>query len=156
MAGITVESGHYETKTIIVSMTTFSIAVFGSILFRKFAAVIPVLIAIIVGYSLAIALGIVDFSRMSEAAIFAMPNFTAPIFNFNAIITIIPAVFVVISEHIGHFMLTQHIIGRDIDKDPGLHRSILGNGIFTMVAGFFGSVPNTTYCENSSVMAIRR
>ncbi|MBU0744328.1 MAG: uracil permease [Gammaproteobacteria bacterium] len=156
MAGIVTTNGIYETKIIIVSMLTFFIAVFGSILFRRFLSVIPVLVAIVAGYLAAIALGVVDFSKIFEASLISMPNFSAPKFSINAIITIIPAVFVVISEHIGHFMLTQHIINRDIARDPGLHRSILGNGIFTVLAGMFGSVPNTTYGENISVMAITR
>ena len=156
MAGIVVDNEIYETNTVIVSMITFFVAVFGSILFRGFASVIPVLIAIIVGYISAIVLGIVDFSKVASAAFIAMPNFSTPRFSLDAIITIIPAVFVVISEHIGHFMLTQHIIGRDLAKNPGLHRSILGNGIFTIISGMFGSVPNTTYGENISVMAITR
>jgi uracil permease len=156
MAGIVVDNGMYETKTIIVSMITFFVAVFGSILFRGFFAVIPVLIAILIGYFSAIALHIVDFSKITTAAYIAIPNFSAPKFNLDAIIIIIPAVFVVLSEHIGHFMLTQHIIKRNLAKDPGLHRSILGNGLFTMLAGMVGSVPNTTYGENISVMAITR
>ena len=156
MAGIVVENEIYVTKTVVVSMITFFVAIFGAILFRGFLAVIPVLIAILVGYISAIALNIVDFSKISEAAFFAIPNFTAPRFQLDAIITIIPAVFVVISEHIGHFMLTQHIINKDLAKDPGLHRSIFGNGFFTMISGIFGSVPNTTYGENISVMAITR
>jgi len=156
MAGIVVENEIYVTKTVVVSMITFFVAIFGAILFRGFLAVIPVLIAILVGYISAIALDIVDFSKISEAAFFAIPNFTAPRFQLDAIITIIPAVFVVISEHIGHFMLTQHIINKDLAKDPGLHRSIFGNGFFTMISGIFGSVPNTTYGENISVMAITR
>ncbi|MDR1057751.1 MAG: uracil permease [Coxiellaceae bacterium] len=156
MAGIVVDNGIYETKTIIVSMITLFAAVFGAILFRGFLAVIPVLIAIIIGYLSSIGLDIVDFSKISNAALIAMPNFSAPKFNFKAIITIIPAVFVVISEHIGHFMLTQHIVKRDLTKDPELYRSILGNGVFTIIAGTFGSVPNTTYGENISVMAITR
>ncbi len=156
MAGIVVENEMYETNAIIVSMLTFFVAIFGSVLFRGFASVIPVLIAIIVGYVSAMVLGIVDFNGVAAANFIAMPNFSAPKFNIDAIITILPAVFVVISEHIGHFMLTQHITGRDLNKNPGLSRSIFGNGIFTMISGMFGSVPNTTYGENISVMAITR
>jgi len=156
MSGLIVENGSYNNKIVFVSMTTFFVAVFGSVLFRGFLSVIPVLIAIIVGYVVAMALGIVDFSKISEATLFAMPNFTAPKFELEAIITIMPAVLVVISEHIGHFMLTQHIIKKDLTKNPGLHRSMFSNGIFTMISGMFGSVPNTTYGENISVMAITR
>jgi uracil permease len=156
MAGIVVENETYQTSTVVISMLTFFVAVFGSVLFRGFAAVIPVLIAIIVGYIAAIILGIVDFSKMADAAFITIPNFSAPKFSLDAIITILPAVFVVTSEHIGHFILTEHIIQKDLSKNPGLHRSILGNGIFTMISGMFGSVPNTTYGETISVMAITR
>ncbi|EKE01370.1 MAG: hypothetical protein ACD_21C00149G0001 [uncultured bacterium] len=156
MAGLVVDNDVYVTKTVVVSMITFFVAVFGAILFRKFFAVIPVLIAILVGYFVALMLGVVDFSMVSEASFIAMPNFSAPQFDLDAIIIIIPAVFVVISEHIGHFMLTQHIVHKDLAKDPGLHRSLFGNGFFTIIAGMFGSVPNTTYGENISVMAITR
>jgi uracil permease len=156
MAGIVVKNDVYVTKTIVVSMLTFSIAVFGAILFRGFLAVIPVLIAILVGYFTAIILGIVDFSQIAHAQYLAMPNFRAPEFNLDAIIAIVPAVFVIVSEHIGHFMLTQHMIHKDLTKNPGLHRSMFGNGLFTIIAGFAGSVPNTTYGENISVMAITR
>lgn len=157
MAGIVVDNGAaYSSKTISASMITFSVAVLGSILFRGFASVIPVLIAIMVGYAISLCLGIVDFSKVANASLVAWPNFSSPKFSLEAIITIIPAVFVVISEHIGHFMLTQHIVERDISSDPGLHRSLLGNGIFTIFSGMCGSVPNTTYGENISVMAVTR
>ncbi|MBF0207572.1 MAG: uracil permease [Oligoflexia bacterium] len=156
MAGIVVENGTYVTNTIIVSMITFFTAVFGSILFRGFASVVPVLIAITVGYISATILGIVDFNSIKSAPFLALPNFSRPQFSIDAILTILPAVFVVISEHIGHFMLTQHIIERDITHNPGLHRSMFGNGFFTMISGMLGSVPNTTYGENISVMAITR
>jgi len=158
MAGIVItdKALGYDTNVIIASMLTFAVAVLGSVLFRGFLSIIPVLVAIIVGYLGALFLGMVDFSQMAAAHFFTIPNFTAPKFNTGAIITIMPAIFVVVSEHIGHFLLTQHIIKRDIDKDPGLDRSMLGNGVFTMLAGMFGSVPNTTYGENISVMAITR
>jgi uracil permease len=156
MAGITPINQVYEMNTIIVSMLTFTIAVFGSVLFRGFAGVIPVLIAIVVGYVAAGILGIIDFNVILEAPYLTMPTLTVPRFDLEAIITILPAVFVITSEHIGHFMLTQHIIQKDLTKNPGLHRSVLGNGIFTMLSGFFGSVPNTTYGENIGVMAITR
>lgn len=156
MAGIITNSGSYDYKTIAISMVTFFTAIFGAILFRGFLAVIPVLIAILIGYLSAIALNLVDFNQISNAALIALPNFSTPRFNLDAIITIIPAVFVVISEHLGHFMLTEHIVKKDLTKNPGLDRSIFGNGIFTMISGMLGSVPNTTYGENISVMAITR
>ena len=84
------------------------------------------------------------------------PELTTPIFDSGAIWTIIPVAIVVIVEHIGHLLVTSNIVGKDLSKDPGLHRSLLGNGISTILSGFVGSTPNTTYGENIGVMALTK
>ncbi len=145
-----------DPKLVLVFAITLAVAVFGSVLFKKFFAVIPVLIAIVVGYVLALAMGMVDFSTVAEAPILQMPNFQTPIFDLNSILIILPASLVVISEHIGHQLVTGRIVGRDLVKDPGLHRSLLGDGLSTIISGFTGSVPTTTYGENIGVMAITK
>ncbi|MDD4716189.1 MAG: uracil permease [Oscillospiraceae bacterium] len=145
-----------EAKQIIVFLATLSVAVFGSILFRKFFSVIPILIAIVTGYLTACALGLVDFTPVTQAAFFSLPDFRTPVFDIHAIGTIIPATLVVISEHIGHQMVTSKIVNRDLIKNPGLHRTLLGDGISTVISGLTGSVPTTTYGENIGVMAITR
>ena len=86
----------------------------------------------------------------------ALANFYFPEFNPAAIAIIIPAALVVIAEHIGHLFVTSSIVGKDLVEDPGLHRSILGNGISTLLSSFFGSTPNTTYGENIGVLAITK
>mgnify|MGYP000900619171 CR=1 FL=1 len=158
MAGLIPESPDkgLNASVVAVSMITLAVAVFGSILFRKFFAVIPILIAIIVGYIVAIPFGLVDLKNVGEASLIAVPNFSLPIFDLNAILIILPATLVVISEHIGHQIVTGNIVGRDLTKDPGLHRTMLGDGISTMISGLLGSVPTTTYGENIGVMAITR
>jgi uracil permease len=143
-------------KFVAVFLVTLLVAVFGMVLYRKFFAVIPILIAMVVGYVLSCILGIVNFKTVQDAAWFALPNFQTPTFNLNAILIILPASLVVISEHIGHQLVTSKIVGRDLIKDPGLHRSLLADGISTMLSGFCGSVPTTTYGENIGVMAITR
>ncbi|MBR2577160.1 MAG: uracil permease [Firmicutes bacterium] len=143
-------------KFVIVFLVTLGVAVFGQVMFRGFAAAIAILIAIIVGYVLALAMGIVDFSAIGETSLFAMPNFMFPKFNASAILIIIPASLVVISEHIGHQVVTSEIVGRDLLKDPGLHRSLISDGISTTLSGLCGSVPTTTYGENIGVMAITK
>ena len=85
-----------------------------------------------------------------------MPTFYSPHFNLNAILSILPASLVVITEHIGHLVVTGKIIERDLMRNPGLQRSLLGDGISTVLSGFCGSVPTTTYGENIGVMAITR
>lgn len=139
-----------------LSVVTLAAAVLGSVLLRGFLRIIPILLAIVVGYVVAYAQGTVNFDAVREKSLFDMPEFTYPVFDGAAIITIVFASFVVIAEHIGHLIVTGNIVGRDLSKDPGLHRSMLGNGISTLLSGFIGSTPNTTYGENIGVLAITR
>ena len=145
-----------DPRKTIVFVLTLGTAVFGSILFRRFFSVIPILIAVIVGYVSALACGIVDFAEVAAAPVFALPNFSTPKFNLEAIMTILPVLLVITSEHIGHQVVTSKIVGRDLLKDPGLHRSLFGDTFSTMISGLIGSVPTTTYGENIGVMAITR
>ena len=154
VAGLTAKT--LDPKVITVSTFTLLVTIFGSILLRGFLSVIPILIGITAGYVLAFVMGMVDLSPIANAPWFALPTFYSPEFNFAAIATIVPAALVVIAEHIGHLVVTGNIVGRDLTKDPGLDRSLLGNGLSTMVSGFFGSTPNTTYGENIGVMAITK
>ena len=157
MAGIMPDkAGVYDMNAIIVSMVTLLVVAFGSIVFRGFMAVIPVLIGIVVGYLVSIAMGMVNFDIVSAAPVLAMPTIYTPKFDWDKILIIIPASLVVISEHIGHLVVTGNIVGRELTRDPGLHRSLLGDGISTTLSGFMGSVPVTTYGENIGVMAITR
>ena len=145
-----------DPRKTIVFVLTLGTAVFGSILFRKFFSVIPILIAVIVGYASALAAGIVDFAEVAAAPVFALPNFSTPKYNLEAIMIILPVLLVITSEHIGHQVVTSKIVGRDLLKDPGLHRSLFGDNFSTMISGLIGSVPTTTYGENIGVMAITR
>ena len=139
---------------IAVFAVTLGVAVFGSVLFRKFFAVIPLLIAMICGYLTAVALNLVDFTPLAEAKLFTLPQFHLAKFDLNAILTIAPVILVFPTEHIGHQVVTGKIVGRDLIKDPGLHRSLLGDNLSTAISGFVGSVPTTTYGENIGVMAV--
>lgn len=141
-------------RNVIVFLVTLGVAVFGSVLFRGFLSVIPILIAIIAGYIAAVCCGIIDFSAVKEASFFAIPNFTAPKFKAEAIFIILPVILVIASEHIGHQIVTGKVIGRNLIKDPGLHRSLFADNFSTMISGFIGSVPTTTYGENIGVMAV--
>lgn len=137
-----------------VFLITLGVAIFGNICFRKFLSVIPILIAIICGYIVAICFGLVDFTTVANAPLFAIPNFSTPKFDINAILMILPVLLVITSEHIGHQIVTGKIIGKNLLEDPGLHRSLFGDNFSTMISGFIGSVPTTTYGENIGVMAI--
>lgn len=157
MGGIVVSG---DEKISMVSVAVFIItlltAVLGATVFRGFLSVIPVLISIVVGYVSAYFLGLVDFTMVKEASYVAAPAFTHPVFDLSAMLIVLPATLVVASEHIGHQIVTGQIIGKNLLKDPGLHRSLAADGLSTMLSGFFGAVPTTTYGENIGVMAMTR
>lgn len=143
-------------KNVIVFLVTLGVAIFGNILFRGFLSVIPILIAVIAGYIAALCCGVVDFTEVAKAPLFALPNFQLPKFDLDAILIILPVILVITSEHIGHQVVTSKIVGKDLLKDPGLHRSLLGDNLSTMLSGLIGSVPTTTYGENIGVMAVTK
>lgn len=145
-----------DPKAITVSMFTLAVTILGSILFRGFLAIIPILFGVVAGYLLAFFMGLVNTAPIAAAHWFSLPTFYRPEFNLSAILIILPAALVVVAEHIGHLFVTSNIVGKDLAKDPGLHRSLLGNGISTLISGFFGSTPNTTYGENIGVLAITK
>jgi len=154
MAGLTTEA--IDPTVITVSLATLAITVFASIAFKGFLSIIPILIGVVGGYVIAAFSGLVNWEAVEAAPWFALPTFYTPAFDFGAILIILPASLVVIAEHIGHLIVTGNIVGKDLTHDPGLDRSILGNGISTVISGFFGSTPNTTYGENIGVLAITR
>lgn len=143
-----------DTGNVIVFLVTLGVAVFGQVLFRGFLSVIPILIAIIAGYAAAACCGMLDFAQVAQASWFALPDFHLAKFKSEAILTILPVLLVITSEHIGHQIVTGKIVGKDLLKDPGLHRSIFADNFSTAISGMIGSVPTTTYGENIGVMAV--
>ena len=141
---------------ITVSMFTLACTILGSILFRGFLAAIPVLIGVVSGYVLSLFMGIVDLSSVAKAPWFEIPTLYAPVFRMDAILMIMPAMLVVLAEHIGHLVVTGNIVDKNLVKDPGLDRSLLGDGISNILSGLVGATPNTTYGENIGVMAITK
>lgn len=143
-------------KAVIVSVFTLAVTILGSVLFRGFLAVIPVLIGVVSGYMLSLALGIVDLNSIAAAPWFEVPTLYTPEFNLSAIVIILPAMLVVLAEHISHLVVTGNIVGKDLVKEPGLDKSLLADGISNILSGFAGATPNTTYGENIGVMAITK
>jgi uracil permease len=143
-------------NVLMISMFTLIIGMIGSVLFRGFMQVIPILFAVVAGYLLALATGMVNTAAISNAAWFALPKFQTPVFDLNAIVIIAPACIVVLAEHISHLIVTGKITNSNLMENPGLHKSLLGDGISNVLSGFAGSPPNTTYGENIGVMAITR
>lgn len=153
MAGLV---GTVSVPAIMVSMFTLAVTIIGSIVFRGFFKIIPVLIGVIAGYLLAIPMGLVSLSAVTAAPWIALPTFYTPVFNLAAILIILPASLVVITEHVSHLVVTGNIVGKDLVTEPGLHKSLFADGISNVLSGFFGSPPNTTYGENIGVMAITK
>ena len=154
-------SGVIVPSYVVIALVTLGTVLIGNLVFRKFLAAIPVLIGVLAGYACAVVMnvwvpGSVSFAAVEGAKFITLPNFVLPVFDWASILIILPAALVVISEHIGHLFVTSNIVGRDLLKDPGLHRSLLGDGLSTMISGFTGSCPTTTYGENMGVMAITK
>ena len=149
-----------EWKTVLVAFVSFLVTAIVMTKAKGFFKVIPFLVGIISGYVVALMLGMIDFSAVGEAKFFAMPNFMLPFvdykISFTALVTILPIALVTICEHIGDHKSLSNIIGKDLIKDPGLDRTLLGDGIATFVAGFLGGPANTTYGENTSVVGMTK
>lgn len=145
-----------DLKVALVALATLLITIICWVTLRGFLKIIPILIGIVAGYIIAFMAGLVDWSAVHDAHWLSLPQFYGMKFDWSAILIILPAALVVIPEHIGHLFVTSNIVNKDLTKDPGLDRSLAGNGISTILSSFFGSTPNTTYGENIGVLAITR
>ena len=154
MAGLTGDV--IDFRNIAVSMFTLAVTIIGSVAFKGFMAIIPILFGVICGYIFSFFMGLVDLAPVAAAPWFQMPQFYQPTFNLNAILIIAPAALVVLAEHIGHLVVTGNVVERNLIKDPGLARSLFADGCSNVLSGFFGATPNTTYGENIGVMAITK
>ena len=147
-------------QNIVVALIAFLTTAFLAVRGKGILRVIPFLIGIIVGYIVAALLGMVDFSSLATAKVIAIPKFYLPFMNYNlnfaAILTIVPIALVTMVEHIGDHKVLSEIIGRDLIEDPGLDRTLLGDGLATFLAAFLGGPANTTYGENTSVVGMTR
>ncbi|MFA9374472.1 MAG: uracil-xanthine permease family protein [Poseidonibacter sp.] len=145
----------FETA-IVISMSALVITVFISLLGKGMFKLIPILSGIIIGYLVALFYGIVDFSPISNAAWFAIPSFTAPEFNWEAIIFILPIAIAPAIEHIGDMLAISNVTKQDYLKKPGLKNTLLGDGLATSVAALFGGPPNTTYSEVTGAVTVTK
>lgn len=141
---------------ILVACVTLAISVLISIFGRGFLKQLGILIGVICGYLLSLSLGIVDTSIIQNANLVFIPTLTLPKFSLEAIMIIAPLSLCTLCEHIGDITTNGTVVGKDFIKNPGLHRTMLGDGLATLVAGLLGSVPNTTYGENTSLLAITK
>ena len=149
-----------EWKSLLVAAIAFFTTAFLAINGKGFLKVIPFLIGILTGYVLSICLGLVDFTPVEDASFFSLPKLLIPLkdytFSFSGMITLAPIALVSIAEHIGDHMALSSIIGKDLIKDPGLDKTLLGDGCATLFAGLVGGPANTTYGENTSVVGMSK
>lgn len=135
---------------------TLAVTIVVSTFAKGFFRVLPILIGVSAGYVLAIILGLVDFSGWYEAAWLGVPAFVRPSFSLPAITIIAPVALATMVEHLRDVLALGRTTGKDFTKKPGLHRTMLGDGVATLFAGLFGGPPNTTYGENIGVLAITK
>ncbi|MDD2235684.1 MAG: uracil-xanthine permease family protein [Kiritimatiellae bacterium] len=140
-----------------VAAFTFAVAVFVRVFFEKRAkllSMLPVLTALIIGYALAVFMGMVDFTTVKAAAWFGVPKFSAPVFSMRSMSIILPIAIVTIVEHFGDVLAIGNVVGKNFIKDPGIHRTLLGDGLATSLSALMGGPANTTYSENTGAVAL--
>lgn len=149
-----------DFRTVFVALVSFLVTAIIAVRGKGFFKIIPFLVGIVSGYIVAICVGLVDFTPVVEAAFFNLPAFAIPFVsytpNLSALLTIAPIALVTMAEHIGDHTSLGNIIGKDLLKEPGLDKTLLGDGIATFVAGFLGGPANTTYGENTSVVGMTK
>ncbi|MCM2678750.1 uracil-xanthine permease family protein [Echinimonas agarilytica] len=143
-------------QALMVSMPALIVTILVSLLGKGLLRLIPILAGLIVGYSIAVFQGMVNFAPMTAAPWFAIPNFTTPEFNWEAILFIVPIAIAPAVEHIGDMVAISNVTGKDFLKKPGLKKTLLGDGIATTAASLFGGPPNTTYSEVTGAVALTR
>lgn len=155
-------NGEYSFLHFTAALVTLFAAIIFNVYFKNILSTMPILLGLIIGYVYSAIVGIVDFTPVIEAKWFALPEFLVPGVHYEFQVTstillaMVPIVVVTISEHIGHQLVLGKVVNRNYIKDPGLHRSLLGDGLGTFVSAFIGGPPKTTYGENIGVLAITR
>lgn len=158
----TMNGSTYDIKYFIVAMLTLLITIIFNIFFKGFLGLIPILLGIVGGYIIACLFGIVKFSGVMSAHWFSLPAFQIPFVNYHpqfywgAILSMAPIAFVTMTEHMGHIMVLNELTDRNYFKDPGLNHTLAGDGTASIIAGFVGGPPVTSYGENIGVLAITR
>lgn len=155
-------TGHYDLKFFAVAMLTMILTIAFNMYFKGFLGLIPILMGIVFGYLIACLFGIVDFTPVMRAHWFSLPDFQVPFVTYHpqlywgAILSMAPIAFVTMTEHLGHIMVLNELTERNYFKDPGLNHTLAGDGTASIIAGFVGGPPVTSYGENIGVLAITR
>lgn len=140
----------------VIAGITLVIAILINNFAKGFIKQLSIIIAVFSGYAISLVLGLVDTSIITQASLLAAPDFTVPKFSLDAIVIIAPVVIAVFMEHIGDMTTNGAVVGKNFIENPGLNRTLLGDGLATIVAGLLGGPANTTYGENTAVLAITK
>lgn len=155
-------SGAHDFKSMIVALSALLCTTFSLLKGKKIVSMLPIIFGIMGGYFVALCLGMIDVSIIMKDGIFNIPQFHVPFisyqptFDLGIVLSLIPLILVTISEHIGDHTVSSSMMGKNFLKDPGLKRTILGDGLATFFAGFLGGPVNTTYAENTGVIMLTR
>lgn len=148
--------GAYSGPAIAVALVSLVATIATAMFGRGMAKLVPILVGVVVGYAFAATLGMVDLTPVREAAWLAMPAFVLPTFSLPAILFILPVAIAPAIEHVGDVIAIRGVTGVDYLEKPGLHRTLLGDGLATSLAGFLGGPPNTTYSEVTGAVALTK
>ncbi|KUP07038.1 uracil permease [Bacillus coahuilensis p1.1.43] len=155
-------NGEYSTTNFLVALATLGITILCSVVLKGFFKLVPILIGIVSGYTIAAFAGLVDFTNVIIAEWIQAPDFFLPFlsytpsFSWSIVAIMVPVAIVTLAEHTGDQLVLSKVVGKNFIEKPGLHRSILGDGVATVIASLIGGPPNTTYGENIGVLAITR
>ena len=152
------QAGDNYSAAIAITVSAISLlaTILTAMVARGFWRLIPILVGIVMGYLVSLPFGLVDFTPIGQAPWLTVPSFTAPSFSLPAILFILPVAIAPAIEHIGDVLAISSVTGNDYLRDPGVHRTLLGDGIATTLAAFFGGPPNTTYSEVTGAVALTR
>ena len=165
---VMLKDGSYNFTYLLIGMVTLLAVILFNIYGKKIIGIIPILLGLIVGYLFALVIGlltkqnIIDFSDVVSSSWFSVPDFEILFLDYSfkfypsAVLTMAPIAFVTMTEHFGHVMVLNSLTGRDFFKDPGLDRTLTGDGLAQIIAGVFGAPPVTSYGENIGVMALNK
>lgn len=145
-----------QNKALMISMITLVATILVSLIGKGIVRLIPILFGILVGYVVSLFMGVVDISGIRTASWFAVPSFVLPEWNFQAVLFIVPVAIAPAIEHFGDILAIGHVTGKDYLKSPGIHRTLMGDGLATTMASMLGGPPNTTYSEVTGAVALTR
>ncbi|KGR72151.1 uracil-xanthine permease family protein [Streptococcus phocae subsp. phocae] len=165
---VMLKEGQYNLLYFVIGLVTLLSVIFFNIYGKGIVAIIPILLGLLVGYSFSLLMGVVtgqeiiDFTHVAQAKWFDIPSVEIPLLSYglkfypSAILTMAPIAFVTMTEHFGHIMVLNSLTERDYFKDPGLEKTLTGDGLAQIIAGFLGAPPVTSYGENIGVMALNK